>query len=120
MLVHGLGGPAVLAARAGELAGDERAGAVVAQVVVEVAALQHLAARVRVRARHRLLVEQPAGNDDEGCQPRCLGVLLLLVCYYALMVCKFATKNICIYGLLVFLSDGEEGYGQASSMGVFW
>ena len=62
MLVHRLGGPPVLAAGAGELAGDQRARAVVPQVVVEVPALQNLAAGVRVRARHRLLVEQPAGQ----------------------------------------------------------
>ena len=59
VFVHRLGGPSVLAARAGELAGDQGARAVVPQVVVEVAALQNLAAGVRVRARHHLLVEEP-------------------------------------------------------------
>ena len=59
VFVHRLGGPSVLAPRAGELAGDQRARAVVPQVVVEVPALQNLAAGVRVRACHRLLVEEP-------------------------------------------------------------
>ena len=60
VFVHRLGGAPVLAARAGELAGDQGARAVVPQVVVEVPALQNLGAGVRVRARHRLLVEEPA------------------------------------------------------------
>ena len=65
MLVHGLGRPAELAARACVLTGHQGAGAVVAQVVGEVAALQDVLAGVRVGAGHHQFVQEPVKKDRE-------------------------------------------------------